>query len=893
MRPHPATLQAPPQPAPPAPPPLAARDALLSGLRRNRVGVPPHALVDLALAAAQGAHHGVAQAALAALEARLAQIGGEDLRVADRVAWAPGAWVVRTRRGRGAPRPWSVLVTGLDPLELSCDCDDYLKSSLGACKHGLVVAASLLRDTARRPGSRAARARDALPRLAWDPRRAIEGPGLWLEGLRHRPAGDTDPLGARLRRQAAPRGGWWTPVADAPGSFAPAQGVLADEGARGRLIDALHGVVAGVLRAPAARRCLLLDPALVALLRAEGERASLRRSAERARPAAERALRGLRQRLYAYQREGVRRFLGQGRLLLADDMGLGKTAQAIAACHALLRSGEARRALVVVPASLRAQWAQEWAHFTDVPLGAVEGDADARAATYRARRPGVLLTHYEQLLRDEPAAVAFAPDLLVLDEAQRIKNWATRTAGCVKRVPARWRLVLTGTPFENRLDELASLLDLVDDRALHPLWRLEAWNLDDPTTVEQGRVRGLRTLRERIAGAVLRRSRAEVLGQLPPRTDTRIPIELTEAQREAHEELTAPIARLAATAGRRPLTREEFLRLMSLLTTQRIIANGLAQLEFERRWPALERLGRPDESTLEGLSSPKLLELRPLVRAIVVEQGRKMVVFSQWRRMLQLAAWAVGDVLGDAGLRAVSFTGAESLARRSRSVVEFHDDPRVRLLFATDAGGVGLNLQRAATCAVHLELPWNPAVLEQRTARIHRLGQSRPVDVYALVAQDCIESRIAEVVGAKRAVFDGLFEGTSDEVVFERSGRFAARLARLAGEPPKPGSEDDPVEPPEARAAAAAREEALVEATADDAGPARGPEGSPTAAAPGSPTAEGGRGAPSVPGLAVRRAADGRLEISAPPAEAERLLTLLEGLVGGLRALLPDGGSPR
>ena len=138
---------------------------------------------------------------------------------------------------------------------------------------------------------------------------------------------------------------------------------------------------------------------------------------------------------------------------------------------------------------------------------------------------------------------------------------------------------------------------------------------------------------------------------------------------------------------------------------------------------------------LKGLSAPKLLELRQLVRQLVLDQGRKVVIFSQWRRMLHLAHWAVRDLLAEQGLRAGFFTGAEGQKRRTQNIVEFHDDPDFRILFASDAGGVGLNLQRAANCVINLELPWNPAVLEQRIGRIYRLGQKQPIDVYNLVAR--------------------------------------------------------------------------------------------------------------------------------------------------------------
>src|SRR3984893_14889009 len=147
--------------------------------------------------------------------------------------------------------------------------------------------------------------------------------------------------------------------------------------------------------------------------------------------------------------------------------------------------------------------------------------------------------------------------------------------------------------------------------------------------------------------------------------------------------------------------------------------------------------------------------------------------------MLRLAHWATHDALAREGVRPAFFTGEEGQKRRTQNIVDFHDDVACRVLFATDAGGGGLNLQRAASACINLELPWNPAVLEQRIGRIHRLGQRRPIDVYNLVSEPGIESRIADLVGSKKAFFTGLFDGTTDEVTFDRSGSFLSRIERI------------------------------------------------------------------------------------------------------------------
>ncbi len=335
------------------------------------------------------------------------------------------------------------------------------------------------------------------------------------------------------------------------------------------------------------------DPSLVALLEAERDR--LKRRLKQTLPAPEihQAIQGLKRTLYPYQKEGVERFLADGRLLLADDMGLGKTAQAISSCDILWRTRRIRRGLIIAPASLKPQWAREWASFSDLPIQVVDGTPAERQAIYESSKAGLLIINYEQLLRDLELIRRWNPDLVVLDEAQRIKNWATKTALSVKGLTPSYRLVLTGTPMENRIEELASVVEWVDDMALEPKWRLSPVH----AIIADGRkevvgVRNLDTLRERLRGCMLRRIRQDVLAQLPPRTDTRVPIEMTEPQQEQHDALIQPIVALVQRAKKRPLTQAEFLRLMSLLTTQRIISNGLAQLDFEEVWPAI----RPRQS---------------------------------------------------------------------------------------------------------------------------------------------------------------------------------------------------------------------------------------------------------------------------------------------------------
>jgi SNF2-related domain/Helicase conserved C-terminal domain len=831
--------------------------ALLARAYRRTGGIPPESIVRHVLSVTEGGDWPVQRDALDAVLRRCASAHTDEIRAVRRPRGGPLGLYATRRRGSRAT-PYRTLLRQVEPLDGSCECADFLRNSLGLCKH-LVAVLEYVSSKPRRSAVERDSAREPMP-LRWDPIRPLTGPGDWLARVCW--VDGTPERGLRRWLRPSNGRGWMVTVPDAP---------------RQRL--ALLERVLGVLRDGEG------EPALHSLLREERARLAHQIQTAGTRKHLQQALQTLKQSLYRYQQDGVDRFLMRGRLLLADDMGLGKTAQAIAACHALWHTGRVRRGLVVVPAALKPQWLREWQHFTDAPATIVDGTPGQRRAAFKACRRGFLLGSYEQLIRDLDIVREWRPDIVVLDEAQRIKNWATKTASTVKRLDPPYRLVLTGTPMENRLDELASIVEWVDDFALEPKWRLAAWHttpIDGKTGI--GGARHLDTLRLRLATCMVRRVRQDVLSQLPARTDTRVPVEMTAEQMDEHDALNMPIAQILGRAKRRPLTQAEFLRLMSLLTTQRIIANGLAQLRFEQIWPDLSRIERPTESMLRGLASPKLLELRELIGQLALSQGRKVVVFSQWRRMLRLAHWATRDQLAREGVAPAFFTGQEGQKRRTQNIVDFHDDPACRVLFATDAGGVGLNLQRAASACINIELPWNPAVLEQRIGRIYRLGQHRPIDVYNLVSEPGVESRIAEIVGSKKALFTGLFDGTTDEVAFERSGSFLSRIERIVA---------PPLAPAQARAAsavpedeAAEREIAAVVAAGDESRDAPGPE----------PIASAAEIERLVSGLTVRRTANGGLVIEAPRETASTLAALFSGMAQLLQAAAPPlmtGEDPR
>jgi len=825
---------------------------LLERAHRRFGAIRPERIVDHVLAVTADADLAVRRAALDALIRRYEFAERDELRVARRPAAKAlfGSYCTQaaTPATRTQPRPYTIQLSSLTPLRISCSCVDFARSALGLCKHGLVVL-SALEKSGKLARATPAAARPGKAQLTWDPVQPLHGSVDRLLRLHYRHAGrGTTPTGLR--------------------EGSPVARLLKSNAQRLAFIRELERRIA--------RGSLEAEPAVLTVLAEERARSERWARAEATVRPAMKSLMSLKRKLYPYQREGVQRFFATGRLLLADDMGLGKTTQAIAACHGLFETRSVQRGLLIVPAALKPQWKREWEATTGVPLALVEGSPDERARIYRGTRRGFLVMGYEQLLRDFAHVQHYAPELVVLDEAQRIKNWATKSAAYVKALDPAYRLVLTGTPMENRLAELASIMDFVDEVALEPKWRLTPFHTIDESNGAGGigGARNLDVLRERLAGTMLRRVRKDVLTQLPARTDTRVPVEMSDVQRTEHDELRRPIAELMSKASRRSLRPAEFLTLMQLLTTQRMICNGMAQLHFESEWPRLTGVA-PQPDVLASLFAPKLAALRGLVEQVVIGQRRKTVIFSQWRNMLRLSKWAIEDLLAAAGLRAVFFTGAESAKARERAIVDLHDDPTAAVMFLSDAGGVGLNLQRAASCCINLELPWNPAVLEQRIGRIYRLGQTLPIDVFNLVCEEGIEANIAKLLTKKSAIFSSLFDGTTDEVLFDGSVSFMEGVKRLV----------DAVPVPELTAAEAEIEEASPTPTEPTP-----PEPTPPEPTPPEPTpkaanvqvpASAEQGAPER--LSIVRLADGGLHIHAPPALAAPLADLLEGLVQALR----------
>ena len=421
--------------------------------------------------------------------------------------------------------------------------------------------------------------------------------------------------------------------------------------------------------------------------------------------------------------------------ILADDMGLGKTAQALAHIWTEKQAGRLDRpALVIVPTSLLFNWQQEAARI--VPgLHVLTWHGAARAAIGSMVGADVVLTTYSLVWRDLRALSAQPWHLLILDEAQAVKNAHARAARALRRLDARHHLALTGTPLENHLGELWSLFDLLmpgflgDSRTFARHWR-------KPIEVNRDGPRA-RLLAARVRPFILRRMKTEVATELPPLTELVKRVALVGQQRQLYESVRVAADHMV----RRILARDGFSA-TSLIS----VLDAMLKL----RQVCCDPLLLKGVQTPPGVERAKLEWLREHLPDFVA-QGRRVLVFSQFTEMLDLIA-AELDRLGLPHLR---LTGQTPAAQRGGVVQRFQAREMPVLLASLKAGGVGLNLTAADT-VIHVDPWWNPAVQAQASARAHRIGQDQPVFVYQLVAQGSIEERMLELQARKKALADGL-----------------------------------------------------------------------------------------------------------------------------------------
>ena len=418
---------------------------------------------------------------------------------------------------------------------------------------------------------------------------------------------------------------------------------------------------------------------------------------------------------------------------LADDMGLGKTVQAIAVLLDRWRQGPA---LVLAPTSVAFNWVVELGRFAPSLTPVLYADAPDRAACLaKLKKKDVLIVSYGLLVRDAELLAGTAFATLVIDEAHALKNANTRRAKAARKLDAKFRIALSGTPFENHLGELWSLFAIIFPGLLGS-WEQFRERFAGP--IERAKDPGARAALARVLRPfLLRRTKSEVARELPSRTEIEVPIALSKAEWEMYED-----ARLAAVAevdkqGKGVRDEQRRFQILAALTRLRLLASH-PRLYDGRSEIASSKLRR-------------LLELCEELRA----EGHRALVFSQFTSHLAL----VRAALDQAGFTSLYLDGSTPARQRRALIEQFQAGAADLFLLSLKAGGTGINLT-AADYVIHLDPWWNPAVEDQATDRAHRIGQTRPVTVYRLIARGTIEQQILAMHGDKRALVAGVLDGS-------------------------------------------------------------------------------------------------------------------------------------
>lgn len=454
--------------------------------------------------------------------------------------------------------------------------------------------------------------------------------------------------------------------------------------------------------------------------------------------------------LFPYQQQGVLFAAKAGRTILADDMGLGKTIQAIIWATLMQKHFNTQKALIVCPTSLKYQWKTEIEKFTGSAVTVIEGNALTRKAIYENDESYFKIVSYHMAGNDWAYINQMQPDLVILDEAQRIKNWKAKISKNIKRIRSFYALILTGTPLENNIEELYSLVQYINPFMLGSLHHfLSAHQVKDPLTGKVTGYQGLNEVGKKLSGLMLRRTKKEVLKQLPQRMDKNLFVPLTQEQSELHEEFKDTVAKLVHKWQRFGfLNEQDRQRLLNNLNLMRMVCDSTYIIDQKTNYQT------------------KLDELFNILDELLVMKDEKVVIFSQWERMTRLIAAGLDD-------RKVKYEylhGGVPGKNREALFKNFNADPECKVFLSTDAGGIGLNLQ-AASNLINMDIPWNPAVLEQRIARIYRMGQKKNVSVTNLVAQGSIEHKMLAKLKFKSSLAAGILDNGED-CIFLGEDRF-------------------------------------------------------------------------------------------------------------------------
>lgn len=461
--------------------------------------------------------------------------------------------------------------------------------------------------------------------------------------------------------------------------------------------------------------------------------------------------------LYPYQKEGIRFAAKAGKAIIADEMGLGKTIQAIGTAELLRKEGLVGSVLVLCPTSLKYQWRSEIKKFTNAEVFVIEGSHLKRKEAYNRPEPYKIIS-YNSAANDIKILGSLQTDMLIMDEVQRLKNWNTQISRAARKIESDYSVILSGTPLENKLDELYSIVEFVDNFRLAPYYLFKDKHI---ITDETGKVLGYKNLNDigkKLSDILIRRRKKDVKLQMPERSDKNLFIPMTNEQKGMHQEWQNQV-RLLVLKWRKMhfLSDKDRKRLLLFLSQMRMVCDSSYILDQKTRYDT------------------KVDECVNIISDIISEEGEKVVVFSQWERMTRLIAKELEK-------KEIGFEylhGGVPSEKRKNLVDNFMNEPSSRVFLSTDAGSTGLNLQSAATI-INIDLPWNPAVLEQRIGRIYRLGQQNNIQVINLVTPYSIEEEMLGKLRFKTSMFEGVLDDGEDSV-FITDDKFSKMMETVSG----------------------------------------------------------------------------------------------------------------
>lgn len=461
--------------------------------------------------------------------------------------------------------------------------------------------------------------------------------------------------------------------------------------------------------------------------------------------------------LYPYQKEGIRFAAKAGKAIIADEMGLGKTIQAIGTAELLRKEGLIGSVLILCPTSLKYQWRSEIKKFTDAEVYVIEGSHLKRKEAYNRPEPYKIIS-YNSAANDIKILGSLQTDMLIMDEVQRLKNWNTQISRAARKIESDYSVILSGTPLENKLDELYSIVEFVDNFRLAPYYLFKEKHIIQDET---GKVLGYQNLNDigkQLGDILIRRRKKDVKLQMPKRMDKNLFVPMTKEQMAMHQEWQNSVRMLVLKWRKMHfLSDKDRKRLLLFLSQMRMVCDSSYILDQKTRYDT------------------KVDECVNIISDIISEEGEKVVVFSQWERMTRLVA----KELEKNGIGFEYLHGGVPSEKRKNLVDNFMNEPSSRVFLSTDAGSTGLNLQAAATI-INIDLPWNPAVLEQRIGRIYRLGQQNNIQVINLVAPHSIEEGMLGKLRFKTSMFEGVLDDGED-TVFISDDKFTKMMETVSG----------------------------------------------------------------------------------------------------------------